>query len=225
MSEQITVGVVNRFTVPPERYRIGRSLEGFGARWVPLPLQQLHLVLDASGQVDIVLRAPDGRTRRLGDLALDGVLWRVSENVWPTAGPLVDALVAGRAPLINSRECLGVCASKWATHVTSTAAGLPSVPSQVLLPGAVVPDMGTALTVVKPDAGASGRDVRTMRAGDPTDGTETRIAQPLVPIREGQDISVLVCGGRAVAAMHRTPGSGGVLVNNVEAGGTPTSPK
>ncbi|WP_329453274.1 hypothetical protein OG894_42595 (plasmid) [Streptomyces sp. NBC_01724] len=214
---------MNRFTGPLEQYKIGLRLESLGARWVALPLEQLNVALNASGKAEVLRREPDGQVRRLADLGLDGILWRVSENVWPTAGPLVDAFATGPAPLINSVACLRTCASKWATHLALTAAGLPSIPSQVLLPAAVVPDMGTAVTVVKPDAGASGRGVQALKPGEQAGTTETTVAQPLVPFREGEDISVLVCGGRAVAAMYRTAGPtrSGVSVNNVEAGGTP----
>jgi len=218
------IGVVNRFTVADMRdYKVGAALEAAGATWVPLPLEQLHLVLDETGRLDVVRRDPVGQDQRLAELELTGIVWRVSENLWPTVGPLVAALDAGSAPLVNSSACLGLCASKWATHTTLTRAGIPSIPTRVLMPGADAPDLGTAITVVKPNVGASGREVRGLKPGERTGRSETTVAQPLIPSRVGDDLSVLVCSGRAVAAMHRVGGSPrttlNVVVNNVEAGG------
>ncbi|WP_443053332.1 ATP-grasp domain-containing protein [Streptomyces sp. NBC_00273] len=116
------------------------------------------------------------------------------------------------------------CSDKWATHENLNLSGLPTVPTQLLLPDNLIPDLGTMRTVVKPCFGAGGRGIRLMIPGEPFISNEPYIAQPEITSDPRSYVRVLVCDGSAVAAIHRNPPNksregGNLRVNNLESGG------
>ena len=116
---------------------------------------------------------------------------------------------------------------KWLTAVELALAGIPVVPTCLLLPGMVVPEFTGSHTLLKPRVAAGGRGVRTAEAGTALALTEPHVAQPLVDAPAEEHVRVIVCGFEPVAAMHRAPGAvlstNGVQVNNIEAGGLSSS--
>lgn len=225
----LRVGVINRFRVSDlNLYRIGQALEAERASWIPLPLSRFHVVRDnARGVPAACFLDRDGDIaleRDLPSLGLAGILWRVSENIWSASRDLIEALEPSHR-MINSAACIRVCSDKWLTYLALTAAGIPTVATRLVLPGAPAPRMGTDMTVIKPAVGAGGRDVRAIRPGEVTNGTELLVAQPLLAAPAHTHVRVLVCGGQPVAAIHRVPPSesptDSLTVNNIDVGGTP----
>ncbi|MFF3359178.1 RimK family alpha-L-glutamate ligase [Streptomyces sp. NPDC002917] len=224
----LRIGVVNRFgSTPPEAYALGRALEAAGATFIPLPLSSFHVVPQSRRPPSVRILADNGRTTTTRDvqaLGLAGVLWRVSENCWPACQNLVTALGAS-CRVINSPTCIRTCADKWLTHLSLSAAGVPSVSTWLVPPGALAPDTGTVMTVVKPAVGAGGRGIRAVRPGEVLNEQEALVAQPLLTAPPEEHVRVVVCRTEPVAAMRRRPPPGNrvnpVKVNNIEAEGTP----
>jgi ribosomal protein S6--L-glutamate ligase len=223
------VGVVSRFNAWNAGDHPFRSpLIGQGIDYVPIRLGDIQLSSRAGKQPE--LKVLDSANSSGGGLAfpdVDAVLWRVSENLFPRCYALA-ATLAERVPIINTFFCLKHCSDKWLTHRLLEAAGLPAVPTQLILPDNLVPDFGTAMTIVKPTQGAGGRGVRTELPGSSFETDEAYIAQPELSSDPARHVRVLVCGGRAVAAIHRTPANpviGPFAVNNLDAGGNETAAK
>jgi glutathione synthase/RimK-type ligase-like ATP-grasp enzyme len=219
------IGVISRFdawttSVHPFRKPLIRA----GLEYVPIRLGDIQLTsepgnkatLQASGHADIVEDAED-------PFHVDGILWRVSENLYLPCRGLIYTL-AHKYRIINSPQCIARCSDKWTTHDHLNASGLPTVRTQLLLPDSRVPYLGTPRTVVKPCFGAGGRGVRAMTPGEPFTMGEAYIAQPEIVSDPNTHVRVLVCDGSAVAAIHRTlaieqRSSSELPVNNLDAGG------
>lgn len=213
------VGVVNRY-VPGTRasYPLGLALRRVGAIYVPVDVRDVGGALGGPGPPHVTIGGRD-----LDDLRLDGLLWRVSENDFYQFSD-AQRLLAARLPMVNTLPCHQICMNKWSTSVALAAEGIPVVPSTLVLPGNPVPTFPHRATVIKPVVGARGRGVRVAAAGSVPAITEAYVAQPLVSTAIEDQVRTLVCGADVVLAAHRVPAAtptGGLQVNNLEAGGTP----
>jgi glutathione synthase/RimK-type ligase-like ATP-grasp enzyme len=224
--EHPRVGIVNRYTAARRRrYPLGLALERIGATYLPIDVQAITASLGQEGAVRLTVADQAGQSDvSFDDLALDGVVWRVSEGAFRAYAD-IQRLIAMRHVLVNDWECASICASKWRTSVELAAAGVRVVPTILLLPGMNVPAFRGAQTVIKPSEGARGRGVRVAEPGARLRITEPHVAQPLIGGSAGEQVRALVCGFSAVLAMVREPGEqsrpGRVRVNNLEAGGVP----
>jgi glutathione synthase/RimK-type ligase-like ATP-grasp enzyme len=222
----LRVGIVNRYTADKERdYPLGQALGHIGATYVPIDVRGMTASLGAQGDPGLTVAGQAGQPdTAFGDLRLDGIVWRVSEDAFPTYADL-QWQIARRCVLVNSWRCTRICASKWRTSVELAAAGVRVVPTVLLLPGMKVPAFRGVQTVIKPCVGARGRGVRLAEAGTDPGITEPHVAQPLIRGVAEEQVRALVCGFSSVLAMFRVPSTlsrpGGVRVNNLEAGGVP----
>ena len=218
------VGVVSRFNAwAPEEHPFRSAFQHAGLEYVPLRLGDIRLRAStkAGTTLDILPRI-DGANP--DELDVDAVLWRVSENHFLRCRSLIQVL-AERCEVINSLDCMDLCGDKWRTQEEMARRGLPTVPTQLLLPDSVVPDMGTERTVIKPSFGAGGRGIRAVNPGQSVELDEAYIAQPEIEFSASRHVRVLVCGGTPLVAIHRIPRAGRgaadeVAVNNLSAGGT-----
>ncbi|WP_164842437.1 ATP-grasp domain-containing protein [Actinoplanes solisilvae] len=223
------VGVVSRFNAwSADDHPFRSPLKRLGIDYVPIRLGDIQLSTRSGGRPELtVSNSTNSSSGGLAFPDVDAVLWRVSENLFPRCYALAAAL-AERVPVVNPFFCLRNCSDKWLTHRLLEAVGLPTVPTQLVLPDNVVPDFGTPMTIVKPAQGAGGRGVRAESPGSSFESDEAYIAQPELYSDPARHVRVLVCGGRAVAAIHRTPAdpaTGPFAVNNLDAGGIETIAK
>jgi glutathione synthase/RimK-type ligase-like ATP-grasp enzyme len=197
------LGIVLNFL--PTAYALGDALGELG-----LPIVRLHLpdtLVQEDGTVTVAGAYP----------AVDAVLWRVSEGLWPACAPLAVAYQT-RTPVLNPVSALAVCGDKLATDRVLRAAGVPVVASVWVPPGGPVPDLGPR-TVLKPAHGANGRGVVC-----PAPGTVLDLMLPSPMLAQAwaggceDHLRILVAGGVVVCAYLRLT-RGGSLPNNVSAGG------
>jgi glutathione synthase/RimK-type ligase-like ATP-grasp enzyme len=224
----VRIGVVSRFDAwTPSEHPFRGPLTQAGLEYVPIRLGAIQLRSNVGEEPSVELtNDPDAIQEEHGPPRVDAILWRVSENLFLPCRGLLYAL-ARKHVIVNSLQCITRCSDKWATHDCLNSSGLPTVPAQLLLPDNRIPYLGTARTVVKPCFGAGGRGIRTMTPGELFVSDEACIAQPEITSDPSSHVRVLVCDGSAVAAIHRIPGrhprgGGDLLVNNVDAGGSPT---
>lgn len=219
------VGVVNRFDGTASlTYPLGRALERLGATYVPVDVRTIRAhIADGITSLALIGDSSEG-DRPFENLDLTGVVWRVSENSFNDYRNLLE-LIALRHPVINNVWCLQQCSDKWRTASELVAAGIPVVPTTLMLPGMDVPGFLNRQTLIKPCTGAGGRGVRVVEAGLTVDLLEPHVAQPFVRVPSERHVRVIVCGAEPVAAMHRRPNSrtsaNGIAINNIEAGGSP----
>jgi ribosomal protein S6--L-glutamate ligase len=220
----LRVGVVNRYTAEKRRrYPVGLALARIGATYVPIDVREISASLGAAGTYRVTVAGAAGQPgSRLEDLDLDGIAWRVSEDAF-NAYADIQRLLAQRHVLVNAWACARICANKWQTSLRLAAAGIPVIPTILLVPGMQVPAFNGAETVIKPCVGAGGRGVRTVKSGTDPMINEPHVAQPLLSGDPGENARALVCGFSSVLAMSREPGrrskQGAVPVNNLAAGG------
>lgn len=167
---------------------------------------------------------PDLQEKSVEELALDAVVWRVSEGDFYHYSNIF-AFLSERYPMVNDRECVWTCSDKWRTSRRLAAAGIPVVPTVLLAPGMPVPEFEGHRTIIKPSVGASGNGVRLAEPGTLPTILTPHVAQPLVEGPSSEHIRAIVCGLEPVVAIHRIPRPDqtgiGLEINNVAAGGVP----
>ena len=220
------IGIIQTYG-PEERwtYPLGLALEGMGADWIPIEARYLKATVNEVGRASLLFDGDPGITAQsLDQLALDGIVWRVSEADFNNYGNIF-YLLCQQYPIVNNWRCTWICSDKWRTSVELAAAGIPVVPTVLLTPGMATPAFPGYRTIIKPCIGAGGRGVLLETPGTAPQIIEPHVAQPLVAGPSSAHVRVIVCGDQPVASIHRIPGGGHELseveINNVEAGGTP----
>jgi glutathione synthase/RimK-type ligase-like ATP-grasp enzyme len=204
---------------------MGIALEQMNAHWIPIEATYLKAAVGESGSADLLIDGDPGlKETSVDDLALDGVVWRVSEEDFYNYFNIFE-LLAKRYPMVNDWQCVWTCSDKWRTSVRLAAAGIPVVPTVLLAPGMSVPDFAGHKTIIKPAVGASGNGVRLATADTMPPIVIPHVAQPMVEGPSSAHIRVIVCGSQPVVSIHRIPGAdqaGTELeINNIAAGGRP----
>ncbi|MFI6495686.1 RimK family alpha-L-glutamate ligase [Streptomyces sp. NPDC050564] len=225
-SSKIRIGIIQTFE-PGERwtYELGFALERLGFSWVPIEATYLKAVVNERGSASLLIEGdPDLSESSVDELALDGVIWRVSEEDFYNYSNIF-ALLSARYVMINDWQCIRTCSDKWRTSVKLAAAGITVVPTVLLAPGMAVPGFEGRKTIIKPSVGASGNGVRLADSGVIPSISTPHVAQPLVEGPSSAHIRVIVCGFEPIVSIHRIPGANqksiGVEINNVAAGGRP----
>jgi glutathione synthase/RimK-type ligase-like ATP-grasp enzyme len=199
-------------------------LEKLAATYVPIDVRQLRVSVGERGAARLDLVDGSGGQIALEDLALDGLVWRVSELDFRAYAAILE-LLSGRYPVVNDWHCTRICSDKWRTSATLAAAGVPVVPTVLVPPGMAAPGFLDRKTVIKPCVGAGGHGVRVVQAGTDPGIAEPHVAQPLVAGPAREHVRVIVCGFEPAAAMHRLPSEQNltdeVQINNLATGGFP----
>jgi glutathione synthase/RimK-type ligase-like ATP-grasp enzyme len=223
---KIRIGIVQTYE-PGERwgYPLGAALEEMGADWIPIEARYLKAVIEGHGAADLLIEGdPDIKEQRVEDLAVDCMVWRVSEADFYTYLNIF-VLLSRKYTMVNDWQCIWTCSDKWRTSALLAAAGIAVVPTILLTRDMAVPRFSSNKTIIKPSVGASGNDIRVAMPGNVLENVLPYVAQPLVSGPSRAHIRVIVCGSEPVASIHRIPGPNHrgteVEVNNVAAGGTP----
>ena len=194
---------------------------GYAARAVDFA--EVGVVLDGRGGVDLSGAGIEGCNAALG---------RISPLYTPLGASVLAAVeAAGLACLPSAKALLGV-RDKFRAHLTLGRAGVATPATAMVndlreLPQ-VVERLGGYPLVAKPVTGTQGEYVLLVRdraeavaalraAADERRGV---LLQTYVAETGGADVRALVCGGRVVAAMTRTPAAG-EFRSNLHRGGTP----
>jgi glutathione synthase/RimK-type ligase-like ATP-grasp enzyme len=224
------IGIIQTYG-PDERwtYPLGLALEGMGADWVPIEARHLKAVVNELGAASLLIDGDPGIAEEgLDQLALDGIVWRVSEADFNNYVSIF-YLLCQRYPIVNDWRCTWICSDKWRTSVELATAGIPVVPTVLLTPGMAIPAFSGHKTIIKPCVGAGGHGVRLGTAETVPQIAEPHVAQPRVPGPSSAHIRVIACGYQPAASIHRIPGAehagSEVEINNIEVGGTPVSAK
>lgn len=218
----LTFAVVSNFSRwRPEAHPFRIALEKAGLGYMPVPLEKI--AVKATSQNGVELSIPGLDVQDCCGVEVDCILWRISENDYLQCASLLKR-ISQSYPLVNSISCLERCSNKWQTYVTLASVGLPIVTTQVILPGSLVPDLGTKNTIIKPCFGAGGRGIRALQPGLHIEFDEPHIAQPELSSDSDEHVRVLVCGGKPVVAIRRISAmtfsaDGKVKINNLDAGG------
>jgi glutathione synthase/RimK-type ligase-like ATP-grasp enzyme len=223
---EIRIGIVSIYE-PGERwsYPLGSALERIGADWVPLEGRHLKAVVNDDRTTSLLIDGdPDIEEMSVEELALDGIVWRVSEGDYCHYANVFGWL-SQRYPTVNNWRCTWTCSDKWRTSTKLAASGITVVPTVLLTPHLEIPAFPNHKTVIKPSVGAGGHGVRLATPGTMPGITVPHVAQPLVTGPSSAHIRVVVCGLQPVASIHRIPAAkhigNEIDINNVAAGGTP----
>lgn len=193
--------------------------------WVPIEARHLKAVVNERGVTSLLIDGdPDLGMASVEELALDGIVWRVSEEDFYNYGNIF-VLLSEQYPMVNDWRCTWTCSDKWRTSAKLAASGITVVPTVLLTPDMEIPAFPGHKTIIKPAVGASGHGVRLATPGTVSGIVVPHVAQPLVPGPSSAHIRVIVCGSRPIVSIHRIPGpehkGNEVEVNNIAAGGTP----
>lgn len=163
----------------------------------------------------VIVRRPNG-----SELRPDAVFSRIVSSA--PLRTLLYAMAARGATVVNSPVASERAADKFRTALILQSAGVPTVPSTLLLPGvdwsSVVEDElidSPAGVVVKPVRGMWGDGVNLLRTPPELEAIKDSqpadcpwMLQPFIGDPGYGDVRVFVAGGEAICAMRRVPAQG-----------------